>query len=107
MPILTVENRAGRAIPFGNNTLVPFSQVWHLKLPWVRGGLIWNRPVSVVVQEGDQGEQIVPVQDITRQILWLLFGLSLISALLARQANSNLRRRQARTTKLQMKESNP
>jgi hypothetical protein len=106
-PILTVENLAGPAIPYRSNTLVPFTQVWHLKLPWIKGGLIWNRPVSVVVQEADQQERIVPVQDITRQMLWLLFGLSLTSALLALLANPNQHRRQSSKLILEIEESNP
>jgi hypothetical protein len=101
-PILTVENRAGQAIPLGSNTLVPIAQVWHLKLPWVQGGLIWNRPVSIVIQDGDQQEQILPIQDVTRQTIWLLFGLTLLALL----ANLNLYRSQSSKSKLQLKESN-
>ena len=35
-----VENQAGQSIRFKGNTLVPFAQVWQLKLPWTKGGLI-------------------------------------------------------------------
>ena len=103
-PILTVNNRAGQAIYFGRKTLVPFTQVWHLKLPLAKGGLIWNRPISVVIQEADQPEQIVPVQDVTRQAFWLLFGMSLAGAFLAFLTNHIQRRKQNRKVESQEEE---
>ena len=80
---ITVESRAGGPVKFHGNTLVPINQVWHLKLPWAHGGLIWNRPVSVVVTDSSQQETVLPVQDVTRQAVWFLFGLSVASLLLA------------------------
>ena len=82
-PLLTVENQAGQSIRFKGNTLVPFAQVWQLKPPWTKGGLIWNRPVSVVVRDAQNLETVVTIQDVTRQISWLLFGLSFASVMLA------------------------
>lgn len=90
--LVTVETRAGQPVEFGGNTLVPFVKVWQLKLPGVHGGLIWNRPASVLVQDSDQQETVIPIQDVTRQALWLLFGVSFTSLILALLAN--LRQRQ-------------
>jgi hypothetical protein len=80
---LTVESRAGKPVEFHGNTLVPINQVWQLKLPWPHGGLIWNRPASVVVTDSNQQEIVIPVQDVTRQAVWLFMGLSFASLLLA------------------------
>ncbi len=82
-PFVTVETRTGQPVAFHGNTLVPFTRVWQLKLPGGHGGLIWNRPASVLVQAADQQETIIPVQDVTRQALWLLFGMSFASLLIA------------------------
>jgi hypothetical protein len=90
-PLLTTESRAGQPIEFHGNTLVPINKVWQLKLPWLHGGLIWNRPASVVVRDSNDLETVVPIQDVTRQALWLLFGLSFASGLLTFLVN--LRRR--------------
>jgi hypothetical protein len=45
------------------------------------GGIIWNRPVSVVVQSEGGVEQLLPVRDITRQVQLALFGGALFSVL--------------------------
>src|SRR5262245_61548114 len=41
------------------------SQVIQLRLPIANGGLIWNRPVAVVIQTADGQYQTLPVQDVT------------------------------------------
>ena len=97
-PLLTVENRAGQSIHFNGNTLVPFTQLWRLKLPWSRDGLIWNRPASVVVRDAQNLETVVLIQDVTRQVSWLLFGLSFASVMLAFLARNNQRKQATRQT---------
>jgi hypothetical protein len=37
----------------------------------MQGGLIWNRPASVLTVDADGRERLLPVQDITRQTLWV------------------------------------
>jgi len=97
-PLLTVENRAGQSIHFNGNTLVPFTQHWRLKLPWSKGGLIWNRPVSVVIRDAQNLETVIPIQDVTRQVSWLLFGLSFASVVLTFLARLNQRKQATHQT---------
>jgi len=80
---LSSESRAGKPIQFQGNTLVPVAKVWQMKLPWAHGGLIWNRPASVVVTGSNGQETIVPVQDVTRQAAWMIFAVCFASLLLA------------------------
>jgi len=48
------------------------SQVVQLRLPMVHGGLIWNRPVAVLVRMPDGQEQTLPVRDVTRGVVLAL-----------------------------------
>ena len=82
-PWLTYEQKAGEPVQIGSRRLVPFARVLHLQNPsWKQAGLIWNRPVSVLVVEADGSERVLPVPDITRQIQFSLLGAGLAGALL-------------------------
>ena len=52
-------------------------------LPGSIGGLIWNRPVSVLVQEGNGEEHVLSVPDVTRRSIWALWGGSLFMVLIS------------------------
>jgi len=57
------------------------SQVIQLRFPAINGGVIWNRPVAVVVRLGNGQEKIVPVLDVTRAVMLTLAGLSFTAML--------------------------
>lgn len=82
MSVLNVETKAGKATQAGDVTIIPFANSVQLRLPFIKGGLIWNRPTAVAVQTAQGQEYILPVQDVTRQILLALIGATLISSLL-------------------------
>jgi hypothetical protein len=69
------------------------SQVIQLRFPVIHGGVIWNRPVAVVVRPVNGQEKIVPIRDVTRAALLTLTGLG-FTALLVRIF---FRRKQARS----------
>ena len=78
MSFLTIETLPGESIQTGPNKITPFSQVVKFMLPGSRGGLVWNRPVSVLVQGDDGSEYMLSVVDATRmaQLALLGFGLA-------------------------------
>ena len=80
--ILSVETLSGSEVAWHGYRLIPFSQAVRLQIPGLPGGLIWNRPVSVLVRQADGSEQVLPVPDPTRQITCVLAGLSLLSFLI-------------------------
>ena len=82
MSFIINETKAGKPIQAGDTTLVPFANSIQVRVPFIPGGLIWNRPVSVAVQTAQGQEYILPVQDVTRQIYFALIGASLISGIL-------------------------
>ena len=84
MPILPfrIETRNGRPLRVKGAQVHVRSQVVQLRLPIAHGGLIWNRPVSVVVRTPDGQEQILPIPDVTRSAVLALLVLSLVSTFL-------------------------
>ena len=51
------------------------SQLIQLRFPVINGGVIWNRPVAVVLRSLDGEEKIVPILDTTRIVMFTLAGL--------------------------------
>ena len=65
-------------IKAGEITLQPMSQ----SVQWIekRFGVVWNRPVAIRVEHGDSTTQL-PIRDMTRVYLILLWGLTAIFSL--------------------------
>lgn len=82
MSLINVETKAGKAIHAGDTTIIPFANSMRVRIPIIQGGLVWNRPVAVAVQTAQGQEYILPIQDVTRQILLALMGASLVSSVL-------------------------
>jgi len=82
MPFFTIETTPGETIQAGRSKITPFSQAVKLILPGSKGGLIWNRPVSVLVQGTDGSEQVLPVVDVTRIAQLALLGIGLAGGIL-------------------------
>jgi hypothetical protein len=74
---LRVESHTGQPIRVNDTQLRVRSQVLQLRLPLVNGGLIWNRPVAVLVRAANGQEQILPVPDVTRMAVLTLLAFSL------------------------------
>ncbi len=76
------ENYSGQAVSYQGITIIPFSKALRVQIPGMQGGLIWNRPASVLTVDADGRERLLPVQDITRQTLWGLLGFTILVFLL-------------------------
>ena len=94
--LIQTETRAGETITMGGTKIVPFSKSLRVQIPGLHGGLIWNRPASVLVISSDGHEQIIPIVDVTRQALWALLGVSLavfpLMMLISQRRNKTNRR---------------
>jgi hypothetical protein len=76
--IIQWQTRSGDKITVGDVVITPQSQA--LIVRWPYGGLVWNRPVALLVDWGDRAEHI-PIVDVTRRVQLALWGLSLIFTL--------------------------
>ena len=79
---LQIETRSTEPVPVAGGQLVPFAQSFRLRFPGNSGGLIWNRPVSVLYQTPDGQEILLPVHDVTRSIVWSLAGAVILTWIL-------------------------
>lgn len=66
---------SGDKLTVGDVTLTPQSQA--LTVRWPNGGLVWNRPVAVLVERDGQTERM-PVVDVTRMAQLGLLGLGFV-----------------------------
>jgi hypothetical protein len=71
------EIKTGQSVPAGGRMIIPVSRAFQIRLPGMKGGLTWNRPVGLWVQSPDGSEEFIPIQDVTRraQIMALVAGL--------------------------------
>ena len=70
---------SGNKVSVGDVTVTPQSQA--LTVRWPRGGLVWNRPVAVLVERDEETERI-PIVDVTRMAQLGLLGLSLVFSMI-------------------------
>ena len=73
------QTRSGDPVKAGDFTVTPQSEA--ICLRWPYGGLVWNRPVAVLVEKGTQTERI-PIVDVTRTAQLGLLGLSAILSII-------------------------
>ena len=85
---LQIAIQTGSPVEVGEYRLTPQSQSVSLRLPF--GGFVYNRPVAVLVEKGENVERI-PIVDVTRVVLMGLAGFSIIVALVF--ASRSMRRK--------------
>jgi hypothetical protein len=87
--LLQIETRSGAPLTWKGARIIPFSRTVTIRLPGWQGGLIWNYPTSVWVQAPEGEEQVLPVRDITRQVVLALlsatFGVWMITSILRKR----------------------
>jgi hypothetical protein len=84
------QTTSGERFTIGGVSITPQAQALVLRGPF--GGWVWNRPVAIVVEQGQQTKRM-PIVDVTRRVqigfmgLGLLFGL--VSLIWMRQERRN------------------
>lgn len=71
------QKMSGDTVTVGDLSVTPQSR--SLAIRWPRGGWVWNRPVAILVERGEEKERI-PIVDVTRIARLGLHGLSLVMA---------------------------
>jgi hypothetical protein len=66
---------SGTPIVTGDVVVTPESRALIVRFPY--GGFVWNRPVSVLVEDA-RGVRRIPVPDVTRYAQWSLLAISAI-----------------------------
>ncbi|MFZ0534375.1 MAG: hypothetical protein WAM09_14455 [Anaerolineales bacterium] len=81
MPTIEREIRTGDTMQVGDLEITPLTQVLKIALPGHRAGLIWNRPKAVIVRSSDGQENILPVRDVTRLVIWSMLAGGVLGAI--------------------------
>jgi hypothetical protein len=76
------EIRTGETQRVGDMEITPQSKVLKIQSRGGHFGFIWNRPKSVIVRTDDGQESILPVRDVTRNIIWGMLAGSLLGAIM-------------------------
>jgi hypothetical protein len=80
--LFRIKTLTGRPVKVEDTQVYVRSQVVQIRLPFGNGSLIWNRPVSVVMQTPDGQAQILSVPDVTRTAMLTLLVFSFVGTLL-------------------------
>ena len=73
--ILHIETLTSPPITIQDTQFQVRSQLFQLRFPPIKGGVIWNRPVAVVVRTVDGQENILLIPDVTQTAIWTLAGI--------------------------------
>jgi hypothetical protein len=76
--LLSWEKVEGEPFSAHGYTVTPQAQALHIRLPF--GGIVWNRPVAVVV-DSDTGQQRIQIVDVTRVAQIALFAIALVASI--------------------------
>jgi hypothetical protein len=79
----------GEPITVGGVTVTPQSQA--LSFRWPNGGIVWNRPIAVLVDQDGETERL-RIVDVTRVIQLGVIGLSFVLAIFAFTRSTRRRR---------------
>jgi hypothetical protein len=69
---LRIETLTSQPMRVRDSQLRVRSQVIQLRLPILNAGLIWNRPVAILVRTPHGQDHILPVLDVTRIVVLAL-----------------------------------
>lgn len=81
MPTIEREIRTGETKQVGDFQITPMTRVLKVRFPGYHAGLIWNRPKQVIVRTSDGQENILPVRDVTRLVIWAILAGGLLGAI--------------------------
>lgn len=76
------EIRTGETQQVGDLEITPQTRVFKIQTRGHHFGLIWNRPKAVIIRDAEGLETVMPVTDVTRNILWGLLAGGLLGAML-------------------------
>lgn len=80
--ILIQETSAGEPVQVNNLTVYPVARSYRINMPGTRGGVVWNRPLAVIVEDNQGTRQVLAVIDRTRRLQIAILGAGLVITLL-------------------------
>jgi hypothetical protein len=81
MPFIETSIKKGEPSWVGEFEITPMTNVLKVQVPGRPIGFIWNRPRSVIVRTLDGHEQVLPVSDVTRVVIWAMLAGGIAGAI--------------------------
>ena len=79
---LIQQTSAGEPVTAGDMKIYPVARSYRLNFPPGHGGIVWNRPRSVIVEDAMGRRQIIPIRDYTRRMQIVILAAGLVTSLL-------------------------
>lgn len=76
------KTRAGEPVEVNDLTIYPVARSYRVNMPGARGGIIWNRPMAVIVEDPAGHRQVIPIVDRTRQLQIAILSAGMLGTLL-------------------------
>jgi hypothetical protein len=80
--ILVQQTSAGEPVQVGEMHVYPVARSYRIDFPGGKGGMAWNKPFAVIVEDSHGKRQIIPVHDRTRRIQVAILTAGLIASIL-------------------------
>jgi hypothetical protein len=80
--MLIQQTSAGEPIEINDLTVYPIARSYRINFPKVYGGIIWNKPLAVIVEDSVGNRQVIPVIDRTRLLQIAIYGAGFIITML-------------------------
>lgn len=81
---LTIETQSGQTMNWRGSSIKPFFQSIQLRIPGSPAAVLWKRPVSVLVSNQEDQETVLPIKDVTFQIIFTIITSSILLTLFFR-----------------------
>jgi len=96
--LIVQQTSSGEPVVVGDVKVYPVARSYRINFPGNQGGILWNRPLAVIVEDSQGSRQVIPVQDRTRQLqvgilLAGLFG-TIFTWLILRQSRSFIQKKE-------------
>lgn len=81
--ILVQQTSSGDPVPVGDINVYPVARSYRMTFPGVHGGMVWNKPLGVIVEDKLGNRQTIPVPDVTRRLQVAILAAGFLGSLLA------------------------
>lgn len=81
--IFVQQTSSGEPVPVGDLTVYPVARSYRVSFPGDQGGMVWNKPLGVIVEDQRGSRQTIPVPDVTRRLQVAILGAGFLGSLLA------------------------
>jgi hypothetical protein len=81
--ILIQQTSSGDPISVGDLNVYPVARSYRMIFPGGQGGMVWSKPLGVIVEDQHGSRQTIPLPDVTRRLQVAILLAGFLGSLLA------------------------